>query len=42
MPVIYPNEKLTTEENVQMMMEKNALAWKEVYEKTYGKKLERS
>jgi len=40
LPVIYPDEKLTTEENCQMMMDKNYKLWVEMYEKAYGKKLE--
>ena len=37
---IYPKEGLTPKENIKYMMEENAKAWKECYEKTYGIKLE--
>jgi len=40
MPVIYPDESLSTEENCKMMQEKNQKLWAELYEKTYEKKLE--
>lgn len=32
---IYPDKDKTKAENIQMMMQKNAEVWKEIYEKTY-------
>lgn len=39
-PVIYPDPNLTVKENTEKMRDKNAVAWREIYEKTYGVKLE--
>ena len=39
-PPIYKDEKLSDRENIDMMMQKNYDVWKDVYEKTYNKKLE--
>ena len=33
---IYPDPEKSTKENTAMMMEKNAEAWKNIYESTYG------
>lgn len=32
---IYPDKEKTKAENIEMMMQKNAQVWKEIYEKTY-------
>lgn len=39
LPAIFPDPKLTLRENTRIMCEKNYYAWKDVYEKTYGKPL---
>jgi len=39
-PPIYPDKNLKKAENVQMMMQKNADAWKKAYEDAYGIPLE--
>ena len=36
---IYPDKNLSTGENVDIMMRKNAEVWKDVYENFYGVKL---
>jgi len=36
---IYPDAKLSAKENVEMMKQANFNAWKDLYEKTYNKKL---
>lgn len=33
---IYPDTSLSYKENIKMMMDKNAAAWKETYEESYG------
>jgi 1-acyl-sn-glycerol-3-phosphate acyltransferase len=40
LPVIYPNPELTKIENAEYMKNENYRLWKELYEKTYNKKLE--
>lgn len=35
-PPIYPDPTLSERENTKMLMEKNSLVWKEIYETTYG------
>ena len=37
---IYPDEKLTIKENVQIMKKKNFVCWKNIYENFYNKPLE--
>ena len=37
---IYPNSKLSKQEQIQKLMEQNFNIWQDVYEKTYGIKLE--
>ena len=37
---IYPDEKLTVKENVQVMKKKNFICWKNIYENFYNKPLE--
>ena len=39
---IYPNNELSSKENMKMIRDKNYAFWKETYEKAYGKKLEYS
>lgn len=40
LPPIYPKQELSKRENILDMMSQNYDAWVEVYERTYGKKLE--
>ena len=40
LPIIYPDKGKDVRENTDMMREKNFALWKELYEKTYGIKLE--
>lgn len=42
LPAIYPDKNLSKKENIERMKEQNYLAWKEVYEREYGIKLEYS
>ena len=37
---IFPDENLTEKENLEIMKEKNAKVWKEIYEDFYKKPLE--
>ncbi|MBQ7579027.1 MAG: 1-acyl-sn-glycerol-3-phosphate acyltransferase [Clostridia bacterium] len=39
LPAIYPDNKLTKAENIEIMKNKNFKAWQDVYEKVYGEKL---
>lgn len=40
LPAIYPDSALSAKQNAEMMKQKNYQAWKEVYEKVYGIKLD--